>query len=150
MTTLAETPSTAGPARLASAEMPRRDTWTAIRRGFLGRCPNCGAGKLFGRYLKAVECCEHCGERLDQHRADDLPAYLVILIVGHIVVGAMLAFEAFGDAPIWQQMVVWPGLTLILAILLLQPVKGAVIGLQWALRMHGFGAPHPLEREPTL
>ena len=28
--------------------------------------------------------------------------------------------------------------TLISALLLLQPVKGAVVGLQWALRMHGF------------
>jgi uncharacterized protein (DUF983 family) len=118
-----------------------RDTWTAVKRGFLGRCPNCGIGRLFGRYLKVVARCSHCGEPLDLHRADDLPAYLVILIVGHVVVGAMLAFEAFGDAPIWLQMLVWPTITLILALLLLQPVKGAIVGLQWALRMHGFGAP---------
>jgi uncharacterized protein (DUF983 family) len=59
----------------------------------------------------------------------------------------MLAFEAFGTSPIWLQMLVWPMITLILALLLLQPVKGAIIALQWALRMHGFGAPHPLERE---
>jgi uncharacterized protein (DUF983 family) len=142
--------SVAGPAQLALDGAPRRDTWTAVRRGFLGRCPNCGEGRLFGRYLKAVECCGHCGERLDLHRADDLPAYLVILIVGHIVVGAMIAFEAFGDAPVWQQMLVWPGLTLILALLLLQPTKGAVIGLQWALRMHGFGVPHPLEHDEKM
>jgi len=104
---------------------------------------------MFGRYLKVVDRCGHCGERLDLHRADDLPAYLVILIVGHVVVGAMLAFEAFGDAPVWKQMLVWPALTLALALLLLQPVKGATIGLQWALRMHGFAAPHPLGREQT-
>lgn len=102
---------------------------------------------MFARYLKAAPTCVQCGERLDLHRADDLPAYLVILIVGHIVVGAMLAFEAFGTSPIWLQMIVWPMITLILALLLLQPVKGAIIALQWALRMHGFGAPHPLERE---
>jgi uncharacterized protein (DUF983 family) len=59
----------------------------------------------------------------------------------------MLALETFGDAPVWLQMLVWPTLTLFLALLLLQPVKGAIIGLQWALRMHGFGAPHPLEHE---
>jgi uncharacterized protein (DUF983 family) len=76
-----------------------------------------------------------------------LPAYLVILIVGHVVVGAMLAFEAFGTPPVWLQVLIWPTVTLILALLLLQPVKGAIIALQWALRMHGFGAPHPLERE---
>jgi uncharacterized protein (DUF983 family) len=117
-----------------------------MKRGFLGHCPHCDRGRLFGRYLKVVEHCAQCGEQLDLHRADDLPAYLVILIVGHVVVGAMLAFEAFGDSPVWLQMLVWPSVTLVLAMLLLQPVKGAIIGLQWALRMHGFGAPHPLER----
>jgi uncharacterized protein (DUF983 family) len=147
MAILAQTPPNAGSAHLEVNELPRRDSWSAIKRGFLGRCPNCGEGHLFGRYLKAVAQCEHCGERLDQHRADDLPAYLVVLIVGHIVVGAMLAFETFGDAPVWQQMLVWPALTLVLSLALLQPVKGAVIGLQWALRMHGFGAPHPLEKD---
>jgi uncharacterized protein (DUF983 family) len=128
---------------------PPRQIWTAIRRGFLGRCPNCGEGRLFARYLKVVDACPHCGETLSLHRADDLPAYLVILIVGHVVVGAMLAFETFGDAPIWMQMLIWPAITLILALLLLQPTKGAVVALQWALRMHGFGAPHPLDRDET-
>lgn len=127
--------------------MPSRDVGTAIKRGLAGRCPNCGAGRIFARYLKAAPTCAQCGERLDLHRADDLPAYLVILIVGHVVVGAMLAFETFGTSPMWLQMLVWPTVTLVLALLLLQPVKGAIIALQWALRMHGFGAPHPLERE---
>lgn len=127
--------------------IPSRHVGSAIGRGLAGRCPNCAKGRLFARYLKAAPSCTECGERLDLHRADDLPAYLVILIVGHIVVGAMLAFEAFGTSPMWLQMLVWPTVTLILALLLLQPVKGAIIALQWALRMHGFGAPHPLEPE---
>jgi uncharacterized protein (DUF983 family) len=71
----------------------------------------------------------------------------VILIVGYVVVGAMLGFEAFGDAPMWVQILIWPAITLVLALLLLQPTKGAVVALQWALRMHGFGAPHPLDHE---
>jgi uncharacterized protein (DUF983 family) len=147
MTGFANDGSAATPARMTLSDPSRRDAWTAIRRGFTGHCPHCGVGRLFGRYLKSVEACAVCGEPLDLHRADDLPAYLVILIVGHVVVGAMLAFETFGDAPVWLQMLVWPTLTLLLAIALLQPVKGAIIGLQWALRMHGFGAPHPLEHD---
>jgi uncharacterized protein (DUF983 family) len=138
MTTLADQPS---------RDTSSRDTWTAIKRGLMGRCPNCGVGKLFWRYLKVADSCPHCGEPLHLHRADDLPAYLVILIVGHVVVGSMLAFEAFGDSPIWLQMVVWPTVTLVLAMVLLQPMKGAIVALQWALRMHGFGAPHPLEHQ---
>ncbi len=131
----------------ASREAPSRDVASAIRRGLAGRCPHCGVGKMFAHYLKAAPRCDRCGEPLDLHRADDLPAYLVILIVGHVVVGAMLAFEAFGALPMWAQVLIWPSITFILALLLLQPVKGAIIALQWALRMHGFGAPHPLERE---
>jgi uncharacterized protein (DUF983 family) len=147
MTSLADRSAKAAVTYPAPEAAAPRDTWTAIRRGFVGRCPNCGEGRMFGRFLKCVERCSHCGERLDLHRADDLPAYLVILIVGHIVVGAMLALESFGGAAMWLQMAVWPPLTLVLALLLLQPVKGATIALQWALRMHGFGAPHPLERD---
>ena len=49
----------------------------------------------------------------------------------------------------WLHMVVWPVLTIALSVLLMQPVKGAVVGLQWAVRMHGFGgAPDRPERQP--
>ena len=45
--------------------------------------------------------------------------------------------------PGWVHLAIWVPLTIILALVLLQPFKGAVIGLQWANRMHGFGAaPH--------
>ena len=44
------------------------------------------------------------------------------------------------EVPLWLQLAVWPALTLVLCLALLQPVKGAVVGLQYALGMHGFGA----------
>ncbi|AZO75099.1 MAG: DUF983 domain-containing protein [Mesorhizobium sp.] len=126
-----------------------RPVWTAIKRGLLGRCPHCGEGKLFHAFTKSVERCSVCGEELHHHRADDLPAYLVIVIVGHIVVGAFMTVEATSTLTLWQHALIWVPLTFGLAIALLQPVKGAVIGLQWALYMHGFGGekdefePHP-------
>ena len=116
-----------------------RPLWTAIRRGLLGRCPHCGKGKLFSAFVKPVDRCEVCGEELHHHRADDLPAYLVIVIVGHIVVGSFMAVEATTTLSNLQHALIWVPLTIILAVALLQPVKGAVIGLQWALYMHGFG-----------
>ena len=60
-----------------------------MKRGLLGRCPHCGEGKLFPVFIKTVDACEVCGEELHHHRADDLPAYLVVVIVGHIVLGAL-------------------------------------------------------------
>lgn len=116
-----------------------RSWWQAAKRGFLGRCPACGEGHIFGRFLKVNDHCEVCGEAFHHHRADDLPPYLVIVIVGHIVGTGILTAETYSDWPAWLHMVIWPTLTIALSLLLIQPVKGAVVGHQWALRMHGFG-----------
>ena len=107
-------------------------------RGASLKCPACGVGAMFRRYLKVAESCPHCGEELHHHRADDAPAYFTIVIVGHIVVSLVLAVEMAYRPPLWLHMVLWLPLTLILTLVLLPSVKGALVGLQWALRMHGF------------
>lgn len=118
---------------------PQRNTAQAMWRGFLGRCPHCGEGKLFRAFLKTVDSCEACGEEYHHHRADDLPAYLVVVVVGHIVVGAFMGVETMFDLALWQHLAIWGLVTVIMALALLQPTKGAIVGLQWALYMHGFG-----------
>ncbi len=75
---------------------------------------------------------------MHHQRADDAPAYFVILIVGHIVVPLALVVEVAYAPPYWLHAVLWLPLTLGLAIGLLQPVKGAIVGWQWANYMHGF------------
>lgn len=122
-----------------------RLTSLAFKRGLKCRCPNCGEGRLFSSFSKSVAACDHCGEELHHHRADDFPAYLVIFIVGHLVVAGYMATDMVVNWNSWQHMALWLPITLILSIALLQPLKGAVIGLQWAWRMHGFsGQPtHP-------
>lgn len=116
-----------------------RSTWTAIKRGALGKCPNCGEGKLFASFLQTVRQCEYCGEEIHHHRADDLPAYLVVVILGHVVVGAFMAVESTSTLSTWQHLAIWIPLTILSALVLIRPTKGAVVGLQWALYMHGFG-----------
>lgn len=123
----------------AAAVPPKRDLWSALRRGLAGRCPNCGEGKLFCAFLKVANQCSACGQDFTPHRADDLPAYLVIIIVGHIVVPGILWIETEYAPPVALQLAIYLPFTLIASLLLLQPVKGAVVGLQWAFRMHGFG-----------
>jgi uncharacterized protein (DUF983 family) len=71
-------------------------------------------------------------------RADDAPAYFVMLITGHIVVGLALTVEVEFAPPYWVHLLLWLPLTFALAIGLLQPVKGAIIAWQWAHYMHGF------------
>ena len=126
----------------ANDRAAKRDVGIAVRRGFLERCPNCGKGRLFRAYLKVVDACPVCAEELYHQRADDAPPYITMLIVGHIVVaGVLAAEEAWPQSPMWLGAIIWIWLTFVLSLLLLPRVKGALVGYQWALRMHGFGGP---------
>jgi len=124
-----------------TAPAPAEDVTTlpAMMRGFRGHCPACDKGRLFGRFLKVVDRCEACGTEFHHHRADDLPPYVVITIVGHVIGYGIFMTETRMEMPLWAHLAIWPLLTLVLALGLLQPVKGAVVGLQYALGMHGFG-----------
>ena len=93
---------------------------------------------MFRAFLKLSDHCPACGEALHHHRADDAPAYFVILIVGHIVVPIVLAVEMAFAPPYWVHVALWLPLLIGLSLALLQPIKGAIVGWQWALRMHGF------------
>ena len=126
-----------------TAQLEKRSVWTALKRGFRGRCPRCGEGKLFRAFLKTADHCSACGQDFTPHRADDLPAYLVIVIVGHIVVPLALMIETNYSPPVALQLAIYLPLTFIASLVLLQPVKGAVVAVQWALRMHGFDEQNP-------
>jgi uncharacterized protein (DUF983 family) len=122
-----------------SAATGSRNWRQAMKRGFSGKCPHCGEGKLFRAFLKPVTACQACGEAFaEKHRADDLPAYIVIFIVGHLTIPLFLYADSDVHWPIWLHMAIWPSLVLVLTLLLLQPVKGALIAQQWAMRLHGF------------
>jgi uncharacterized protein (DUF983 family) len=119
---------------------PPSPAMTAIVRGLLGRCPCCGKGRMFRAFLKVNDRCEVCGEELYHHRADDFPAYVVILIVGHALVPMVLFVETHFSPSYWTHVALWLPTTLVLALGLLQPVKGAIVALQWSMGMHGFEA----------
>jgi uncharacterized protein (DUF983 family) len=110
----------------------------ALWRGFRRTCPNCGEGRLFSKFLKVAESCERCGEELHHHRADDAPPYFTMFIVGHVVVPLVLVVEKLWAPPLAVHFTFWTVVTLGLTFALMPAVKGAIVGLQWALRMHGF------------
>lgn len=116
-----------------------RNAKTAVMRGLRRTCPNCGKGRLFSGYLKVQDNCPVCREELHHHRADDGPAYLTILVVGHIMAPMIhVVFTKFRPDPI----VMATGFTIgcvALSLYLLPRLKGLVVGIQWAKRMHGFG-----------
>lgn len=119
---------------------PARSLGEAIRRGFAGRCPACGRGRLFRGYLKLNKACNVCGEDLSHARADDAPAYLTMLVVCHIVgAGVLFSDEAFPQMALVTAALFWLMVTAVSSLLILPRMKGAVVGHQWALGMHGFG-----------
>lgn len=114
--------------------------WPSVRRGWSGRCPCCGGGPLLRNYLKVREDCAVCGLDFRPARADDGPAYLTILIVGHLMAPILMyVFTTYRPEPMILATIFSVG-TVALSLFLLPRLKGVVIGIQWAKRMHGFGA----------
>ena len=111
----------------------------AFLRGWRRRCPKCGAGPMMRGYLSVRESCPVCGEEFHHHRADDGPAYLTILIVGHLMApGLHIYFVTFRPEPLTLASIFSVG-CVILSMYLLPRIKGALIAYQWARRLHGFG-----------
>ena len=118
-----------------------RNVWQAMSRGWHEKCPQCGDGRLYGKYLKVNDLCPVCAAELFHQRADDAPPYFVMTITAHVIVGGILILERLYSPPTWVQLAIWSPALILLSLWLLPRVKGSLIGYQWALRMHGFGNP---------
>jgi uncharacterized protein (DUF983 family) len=126
------------PVSVQDAAAPR-SVPQALRLGWSQTCPNCSKGELYRAYLKVADSCAHCGEEFHHHRADDAPPYFTMLVTGHVIVGGILFAERLWAPPTWLHLTVALPVLLLMSLWLLPRVKGALVGLQWALRMHGFG-----------
>ncbi|MFC3615757.1 DUF983 domain-containing protein [Lutimaribacter marinistellae] len=119
-------------------DLAERPIWPALFTGFRRKCPNCGKGAILHSYLKVNDACPECGEELYHHRADDGPAYLTILIVGHLMAPLLhIAYVQWRPEPLTLFAIFALG-CLALSLYLLPRLKGAVVAFQWARRMHGF------------
>jgi uncharacterized protein (DUF983 family) len=115
-----------------------RETWPALVKGFRCRCPKCGEGKLLHSYLKVNYSCTNCGQELFHHRADDGPAYLTSLLVGHLLAPALHVSSVHWRPDPWTMAIGFSIGCIALSLFLLPRLKGAVVAYQWARRMHGF------------
>jgi uncharacterized protein (DUF983 family) len=102
--------------------------------GALGRCPNCGQGRLFSGYLKVAPACPSCGFDLTRADSGDGPAVFVIMVVGFLVVFAALFAEIAFHPPIWLHLVLWLPLIVLLSLGLLPVFKGLMIAAQLSNR----------------
>ena len=127
-----------------------RPIWPAMLNGMRCRCPRCGKGRLLHSYLKVNDRCSECGEEFFHHRADDLPPYVAIMIVGHILVTIMFHMETIGAGSPFVYLAVFVPLSIIMPLAMLPSIKGAVVGLQWSRRMHGFAGAGRMESKSEL
>jgi uncharacterized protein (DUF983 family) len=107
-----------------------------MRRGAMLRCPHCAEGKLYRAYLK-VQPCPACGHDNTAYPADDGPAYLTILLVGHLLIAPLLLLPWIWEAhPALVIAVTLPALAAV-SLLALPVIKGGFVGLQWGLNHKG-------------
>ena len=115
----------------------------AMARGARGRCPRCKEAKLFLRFLKPQPRCPLCGQDWTRQQADDFPAYVSILVTGHLMAPLIIALVRDAELSVAALVAIVLPLAMILMIGLLQPAKGAIIALQWWFGMHGFVKERP-------
>ncbi len=109
-----------------------------LLRGLMCRCPACGEGRMFRAFVKVADSCDACGEPLHHHRADDFPAYLTIVLIGHVIVPLAMYVEIAFMPDYWVHAALWTPLVLLMSLASLQPLKGMIVALQWHMGMHGF------------
>ena len=122
---------------MTQTEEPRdegpRDTGRAIWQGMLGRCPNCGQGRLFAGYLRVCPTCSVCGAPLGRHRAADGPAFVTITVVGLLLIPILwVGFAAFRPSP-WVLALVATAAVGVLTLVVLRLAKGGFVGYLWAM-----------------
>jgi uncharacterized protein (DUF983 family) len=113
----------------------------AAERGILGRCPCCGKGQLFKRFLKQVDNCADCGEAFAGLRADDAAPWATIIVVGHVFLPMAFMIDLTYLMPEWAALTVWSGFFALLSVALLPRAKGMMLGVLWRTRATG---------EPTI
>ncbi len=117
--------------------MISKETITLAKRGLAMKCPACGEGKLLQRYLKPHAACPECGEDFAHLNAEDGPAWLTILIVGHLSIPLLLSLLQSGHLDNnWVLPVVITG-TVILTFALLPLAKGLFMAGLWKIKQPG-------------
>jgi uncharacterized protein (DUF983 family) len=112
--------------------------WQAAKRGVVCKCPRCGEAPLFRKWLKSVDHCAACGQDWSHHRADDFPAYIAILVTGHLLAPIMIAMSLDTNLSPLAILAILIPFSVAMMLGMLQPTKGVVIAAQWWHGLHGF------------
>jgi uncharacterized protein (DUF983 family) len=96
-------------------------------------CPKCEKGKIFAAPLSfsPKEKCENCGLAFKEHDIGDSASVFLIFILGFLIVPVALLADAYFEIPLWLHFFLWTGLSLLLCLGSLKPLKAYIIGLQY-------------------
>ena len=122
---------TGGNLHADSAAAVRQFSFALLWCGILKKCPQCGVGSLLTGYLKPEPSCSHCGEDFRHISADDGPAWLTLLVVGHAVVPLMILLGRDATISPWLAILILALVMLIGIYFVLLRAKGAFIALIW-------------------
>lgn len=75
---------------MSTQNYPERSDKEIIKLGFRGRCPRCGIGRIYAKFLKVNDECRNCGLLLSEHDAGDGAVVPALLILGSVIVGLAL------------------------------------------------------------
>jgi len=102
-------------------------------------CPRCGKGRMFKGLLTLQSSCPVCGLNYAQSDTGDAGAVILIMVLGFIVVGMAFWVEFHFSPPLWVHAVLWPIVTIPLAVLLMRPMKAALVASQFQHRPDEMG-----------
>jgi len=122
---------------MPEVELPSGFRQAAIR-GIGGRCPRCGEARLFAGWLKPVPYCPACGQDWSHQRADDFPAYVAIIVTGHLLAPLIIFLISVFALGVAAMLAIIMPLSVAMMLGMLQPAKGAIIAAQWWHGLHGF------------
>ncbi len=110
-------------------------TLEALRRGFFLKCPCCGKGAMLRKYLSPLVSCKNCGEPFERLRADDGPAWLTILVAGHLMVPVIFWVVESGIESTEVMLAILLPIVVVLCAIILPRAKGVFMALIWVTRV---------------
>ncbi len=105
-----------------------------LKAALMCRCPRCGRGALFAGVIGLAGACCVCG--LDYARMDVGDGFVVptLMVLGFGVVGGAIWVDFTFTPPLWVHAVIWPPVTLVLAVLMTRYLKSFLAVQQYYVR----------------
>ncbi len=103
------------------------------------RCPRCGRGPLFRGPNTLRPASPQCG--LDFTRMDVGDGFVVpiLMVLGFGVVGGAIWFDFTYNPPLWVHALIWPPVTIIMAVAMTRYLKSFLAVQQYHVRKSEMG-----------